>query len=409
MSTRVAITGLGAITPIGANVNETWNNALAGNSGIVKLGDEWAEGLAAQIAGRVTQDPYEILDRVQARRMDRSTQLGVIAAKEAWKDAGAPEIELERLGVHFGTGIGGLNTVIEQYEIMINRGADRVNPMTVPMIMPNSAAATVGLQFGARAGVHSPVSACATSAEAIAGGLEMIRNNKADVVIAGGTEACLNRLAVSAFAAMKALSTRNNEPEKASRPYDLARDGFVMGEGAGALILENENHAKARGAKIYGYLAGAGMSADGYHIAAPEPEGAGASRAINQALIDADLSSSDVAHINAHATSTPVGDIAEYKAMRRALGTDLDQVLVTATKSLTGHLLGGAGAAESILTILALANKQAPLTLNLENQDPEIPVNVSIKNKNQLPDNARVALNNSFGFGGHNVCLVFTN
>ena len=409
MSTRVAITGLGAITPIGANVNETWNNALAGNSGIVKLGDEWAEGLAAQIAGRVTQDPYEVLDRVQARRMDRSTQLGVIAAKEAWKDAGAPEIELERLGVHFGTGIGGLNTVIEQYEIMINRGADRVNPMTVPMIMPNSAAATVGLQFGARAGVHSPVSACATSAEAIAGGLEMIRNNKADVVIAGGTEACLNRLAVSAFAAMKALSTRNNEPEKASRPYDLARDGFVMGEGAGALILENENHAKARGAKIYGYLAGAGMSADGYHIAAPEPEGAGASRAINQALIDADLSSSDVAHINAHATSTPVGDIAEYKAMRRALGTDLDQVLVTATKSLTGHLLGGAGAAESIFTILALANKQAPLTLNLENQDPEIPVNVSIKNKNQLPDNARVALNNSFGFGGHNVCLVFTN
>ena len=409
MSTRVAITGLGAITPIGANVNETWNNALAGNSGIVKLGDEWAEGLAAQIAGRVTQDPYEVLDRVQARRMDRSTQLGVIAAKEAWKDAGAPEIELERLGVHFGTGIGGLNTVIEQYDIMINRGADRVNPMTVPMIMPNSAAATVGLQFGARAGVHSPVSACATSAEAIAGGLEMIRNNKADVVIAGGTEACLNRLAVSAFAAMKALSTRNNEPEKASRPYDLARDGFVMGEGAGALILENENHAKARGAKIYGYLAGAGMSADGYHIAAPEPEGAGASRAINQALIDADLSSSDVAHINAHATSTPVGDIAEYKAMRRALGTDLDQVLVTATKSLTGHLLGGAGAAESILTILALANKQAPLTLNLENQDPEIPVNVSIKNKNQLPDNARVALNNSFGFGGHNVCLVFTN
>ncbi|MGA1449608.1 MAG: beta-ketoacyl-ACP synthase II [Candidatus Nanopelagicales bacterium] len=409
MSTRVAITGLGAITPIGANVNETWNNALAGNSGIVKLGDEWAEGLAAQIAGRVTQDPYEVLDRVQARRMDRSTQLGVIAAKEAWKDAGAPEIELERLGVHFGTGIGGLNTVIEQYEIMINRGADRVNPMTVPMIMPNSAAATVGLQFGARAGVHSPVSACATSAEAIAGGLEMIRNNKADVVIAGGTEACLNRLAVSAFAAMRALSTRNNEPEKASRPYDLARDGFVMGEGAGALILENENHAKARGAKIYGYLAGAGMSADGYHIAAPEPEGAGASRAINQALIDADLSSSDVAHINAHATSTPVGDIAEYKAMRRALGTDLDQVLVTATKSLTGHLLGGAGAAESILTILALTNKQSPVTLNLEHQDPEIPVNVSIKNKNQLPDNARVALNNSFGFGGHNVCLVFTN
>ncbi len=409
MAMRVAITGLGAITPIGANVQETWDNSLAGNSGIVKINDEWANGLAAQIAGRVVQDPFEILDRVQARRMDRSTQLGVIAAKEAWKDAGAPEVELERLGVHFGTGIGGLNTVIEQYETMINRGADRVNPMTVPMIMPNSAAATVGLQFGARAGVHSPVSACATSAEAIAGGLEMIRRNKADIVIAGGTEACLNRLAVSAFAAMKALSTRNDEPTRASRPYDLARDGFVMGEGAGALILENETHAKARGAKIYGYLAGAGMSADGYHIAAPEPEGAGASRAIQQALVDADLVASDVAHINAHATSTPVGDIAEYRAMRRALGSNLDQVLVTATKSLTGHLLGGAGAAESIFTILALAKKQVPLTLNLENQDPEIQVNVSTPNKNKLSDSAKVALNNSFGFGGHNVCLVFTN
>ncbi|MFY9326175.1 MAG: beta-ketoacyl-ACP synthase II [Candidatus Nanopelagicales bacterium] len=409
MSKRVAITGLGAITPIGENVQETWKNSLAGNSGVVKIPDEWASGLAAQIAGRVKQDPFEILDRVQARRMDRSTQLGVIAAKEAWQDAGAPEIDRERLGVHFGTGIGGLNTVIEQYEIMMKRGADRVNPMTVPMIMPNAAAATVGLQFGAQAGVHSPVSACATSAEAIAGGLEMIRGGKADMVIAGGTEACLNRLAISSFAAMKALSTRNDEPTRASRPYDLTRDGFVMGEGAGALILEDESHAKARGAKIYGYLNGAGMSADGYHIAAPEPEGAGASRAIKHALKDADLSTKDVAHINAHATSTPVGDIAEYKAMRSALGSDLDQILVTATKSLTGHLLGGAGAAESIFAILALKYGEAPVTLNLEDQDPQIPVNVSKINNNKLASGARVALNNSFGFGGHNVCLVFTS
>lgn len=409
MSIRVAITGLGAITPIGANVEQTWKNALAQNSGVVKLNDKWSEGLAAQIAGRVLVDPFEILDRVQARRMDRSTQLGVIAAKEAWQDAGAPEIDRERLGVHFGTGIGGLNTVIEQYETMMTRGADRVNPMTVPMIMPNSAAAMVGLQFGAQAGVHSPVSACATSAEAIAGGLEMIRNGKADMVIAGGTEACLNRLAISAFAAMKALSTRNDEPEKASRPYDLARDGFVMGEGAGAIILESETHAIARGAKIYGYLAGAGMSADGYHIAAPEPEGAGASRAIKQALLDAEISKSDVSHINAHATSTPVGDIAEYKAMRSALGTDLDNVLVTATKSLTGHLLGGAGAAESIFAILALKNGVVPPTMNLDNQDPQIEMNVAKPNKNTLAKGARVALNNSFGFGGHNVCLVFTS
>ncbi len=409
MSIRVAITGLGAITPIGANVEQTWKNALAQNSGVVKLNDKWSEGLAAQIAGRVLVDPFEILDRVQARRMDRSTQLGVIAAKEAWQDAGAPEIDRERLGVHFGTGIGGLNTVIEQYETMMTRGADRVNPMTVPMIMPNSAAAMVGLQFGAQAGVHSPVSACATSAEAIAGGLEMIRNGKADMVIAGGTEACLNRLAISAFAAMKALSTRNDEPEKASRPYDLARDGFVMGEGAGAIILESETHAIARGAKIYGYLAGAGMSADGYHIAAPEPEGAGAARAIKQALLDAEISKSEVSHINAHATSTPVGDIAEYKAMRSALGTDLDNVLVTATKSLTGHLLGGAGAAESIFAILALKNGVVPPTMNLDNQDPQIEMNVAKPNKNALAKGARVALNNSFGFGGHNVCLVFTS
>jgi 3-oxoacyl-[acyl-carrier-protein] synthase II len=409
VSIRVAITGLGAITPIGANVEQTWKNALAQNSGVVNLNDKWSEGLAAQIAGRVLVDPFEILDRVQARRMDRSTQLGVIAAKEAWQDAGAPEIDRERLGVHFGTGIGGLNTVIEQYETMMTRGADRVNPMTVPMIMPNSAAAMVGLQFGAQAGVHSPVSACATSAEAIAGGLEMIRNGKADMVIAGGTEACLNRLAIGAFAAMKALSTRNDEPEKASRPYDLARDGFVMGEGAGAIILESETHAIARGAKIYGYLAGAGMSADGYHIAAPEPEGAGASRAIKQALLDAEISKSDVSHINAHATSTPVGDIAEYKAMRSALGTDLDNVLVTATKSLTGHLLGGAGAAESIFAILALKNGVVPPTMNLDNQDPQIEMNVAKPNKNLLAKGARVALNNSFGFGGHNVCLVFTS
>ena len=237
MSRRVVVTGLGALTPIGKNVSETWTNALAGKSGIVKINQPWSEGLAAQIAGLVTVDPFEVLDRVSARRMDRSTQLGVIAVKEAWADAGSPDINKERLGVFFGTGIGGLTTVLEQYDILNSRGPDRVNPMTVPMIMPNSAAAMVGLEVGARAGVHSPVSACATSAEAIAGALEMIRNNRADIVVAGGTEACVNRLAIAAFASMRALSTRNEEPEVASRPYDINRDGFVMGEGAGALIL----------------------------------------------------------------------------------------------------------------------------------------------------------------------------
>jgi 3-oxoacyl-[acyl-carrier-protein] synthase II len=394
MSRRVVVTGLGALTPIGKNVSETWANALAGKSGIVKINQPWAEGLAAQIAGLVTVDPFEVLDRVSARRMDRSTQLGVIAVKEAWADAGSPDIDKERLGVFFGTGIGGLSTVLEQYDILNSRGPDRVNPMTVPMIMPNSAAAMVGLEVGARAGVHSPVSACATSAEAIAGALEMIRNNRADIVVAGGTEACVNRLAIAAFASMRALSTRNDEPQLASRPYDMDRDGFVMGEGAGALILEEEEHAIKRGAKIYGVVSGAGMSSDGYHIAAPEPEGAGASRAMKFALKDANAKASDVCHVNAHATSTPVGDIAEYKAMRSALGDALDNVVVTATKSMTGHLLGGAGAVESVFTIMGLKEGLIPPTLNLNNQDPEIQVNVAKNVPFKLASNANFALNN---------------
>jgi 3-oxoacyl-[acyl-carrier-protein] synthase II len=408
MSRRVVVTGLGALTPIGKNVSETWTNALAGKSGIVKINQPWSEGLAAQIAGLVIVDPFEVLDRVSARRMDRSTQLGVIAVKEAWADAGSPDINKERLGVFFGTGIGGLSTVLEQYDILNSRGPDRVNPMTVPMIMPNSAAAMVGLEVGARAGVHSPVSACATSAEAIAGALEMIRNNRADIVVAGGTEACVNRLAIAAFASMRALSTRNEEPELASRPYDINRDGFVMGEGAGALILEEEQHAIKRGAKIYGVVSGAGMSSDGYHIAAPEPEGAGAARAMKFALTDANAKATDVVHINAHATSTPVGDIAEYKAMRSALGGALDNVVVTATKSMTGHLLGGAGAVESVFTILGLKEGLIPPTLNLDNQDEEIKVNVAKDKPFKLSKDANFALNNSFGFGGHNVCIAFS-
>ena len=408
MSRRVVVTGLGALTPIGKNVSETWTNALAGKSGVVKINQPWSNDLAAQMAGLITIDPYDVLDRVSARRMDRSTQLGVITVKEAWADAGSPDIDKERLGVYFGTGIGGLTTVLEQYDILNTRGPDRVNPLTVPMIMPNSAAAMVGLEVGARAGVHSPVSACATSAEAIAGALEMIRNNRADIVVAGGTEACVNRLAIAAFASMRALSTRNDEPQLASRPYDTDRDGFVMGEGAGALILEEEQHALKRGAKIYGVISGAGMSSDGYHIAAPEPEGAGASRAMKFALKDANAKASDVCHINAHATSTPVGDIAEYKAMRSALGNALDNVVVTATKSMTGHLLGGAGAVESVFTIMGLKEGLIPPTLNLNNQDSEIQVNVAKNVPFKLASNAHFALNNSFGFGGHNVCIAFS-
>lgn len=406
MTRRVVITGLGAVTPIGKNVTETWNNVLNGISGIDLINQSWSENLNTKIAGLVKIDPLEILDKVQARRMDRSSQLGVIAVKEAWKDCGEPEIDKERLGVFFGSGIGGLSTVLEQYEVLKQRGPDRVNPMTVPMIMPNSAAAMVGLEVQARAGVHSPVSACATSAEAIAGGLEMIRQNKADIVVSGGTEACVVQLAIAAFSSMRALSTRNDEPSKASRPYDMARDGFVMSEGSGALILEEEQHALKRGAKIYGVLIGAGISSDGYHIAAPEPEGKGASRAITNALNDAQVKAENVCHVNAHATSTPVGDIAEYKALQSSLGSNLENIIVTATKSITGHLLGGAGAVESIFTILALKNKLVPPTLNLENKDEAINLNVYNKKVN-LDTAGKVALNNSFGFGGHNVCLAF--
>jgi 3-oxoacyl-[acyl-carrier-protein] synthase II len=407
MTRRVVVTGIGAITPLGSSANETWKNALAGKSGIVNITGDWTKDLAAQIAGLVLVDPFEVLDRVSARRMDRSTQLGVIAVKEAWADSGSPDIDKKRLGVFFGTGIGGLSTILEQYDILNSRGPDRVNPMTVPMIMPNSAAAMVGLEVGAQAGVHSPVSACATSAEAIAGGLEMIRNNRADIVVAGGTEACVNRLAIAAFASMRALSTRNNDPEKASRPYDTNRDGFVMAEGAGTLILEEEQHAIKRGAKIYGVLAGAGMSSDGYHIAAPEPEGKGATRAMQFAMQDAGIKPENISHVNAHATSTPVGDIAEFKALSAALGKNLNDVIVTATKSMTGHLLGGAGAVESVFTLLALKNNLIPPTINLDSQDEQIKVNVATINNNSLPNSATHALNNSFGFGGHNVSLVF--
>jgi len=406
LARRIVITGLGALSPIGSNVEENWNSCISGKSGIEIINSEWANNLNSKIAGLIKIDPLEKLDKIQARRMDRSSQLGVIAVREAWNDAGKPEINPERLGVFFGSGIGGLSTVLEQYEVLKQRGPDRVNPMTVPMIMPNSAAAMVGLEIGAQAGVHSPVSACATSAEAIAGGYEMIKNNQADIVVTGGAEACVVQLAIAAFSSMRALSTNNESPHKASRPYDKSRDGFVMSEGSAALVLEEEEHALRRGAKIYGVVAGAGMSSDGYHIAAPEPEGKGAARAITKALIDAGIKSSDVSHINAHATSTPVGDIAESKAMNLALGKDIENIIVSATKSMTGHLLGGAGALESIFSVLALKYGKAPGTLNLDDKDELINLNVFKETKN-LDSKANYALNNSFGFGGHNVCVVF--
>ena len=394
-------------TPVGGDVASSWSAILAGQSGVLPIDAEWIAEQPARIAGQLAVEPSEVLTKVETRRLDRSQQAAVIAAREAWQDAGAPAVEPERLGTVIGTGIGGVTSLLEAYDTLNERGWSRVSPHMVTMIMPNGPAAVVGLEIGARAGVHSPVSACASGAEAIADAARMIRDGRADVVLTGGTEAVICGITMAGFSAMRALSTRNDDPTAASRPYDTDRDGFVMGEGAGIVVLESRDHAKARGASIYGVYGGAGMTSDGHHIAQPDPEGAGAARAMTAALADAGVSAADVYHVNAHATSTPQGDIAEAVAIRRALGSDADQALVTGTKSMTGHLLGGAGAIESIFTILALRDRTAPPTINLENIDPEIHIPVAANSPHELPSGDIAALNNSFGFGGHDVALVF--
>ena len=407
MTRRVVVTGLGATTPLGGDVATTWSNAIAGKSGARLLKHEWANSLPVNFAAEVVVEPSEVMKPVEIRRLDRSEQFALIASREAWADAGSPEVDLERLGVVIASGIGGVTSLLEQYRILMEKGARLVSPHTVPMIMPNGPAANVGLEFKAKAGVHTPVSACASGAEAIGYAFEMIRNNRAEMVIAGGVEASVDALPMAGFAAMKALSTRNDAPEKASRPYDADRDGFVLGEGGGVLVLEEYEHAKARGAKIYCEIAGQGLTSDGYHIAAPDPEGSGVIRAMQLALKDAGLTTKDIFHLNAHATSTPAGDIAEANALRGALGSDADHVAVSATKSMTGHLLGGAGAIESVLIVKALQERMAPPTINIENLDPAVTINVVRDKARELPKGDIAALNDSFGFGGHDVVLVF--
>lgn len=410
MTRRVVVTGLGATTPLGGDVATTWANAVAGKSGARLMKHEWASTLPVHFAAEVVVEPSEIMKSVELRRLDRSEQFALIASREAFADAKLSEfddLDLERLGVVIASGIGGVTSLLEQYRILMEKGARLVSPHTVPMIMPNGPAANVGLEFKAKAGVHTPVSACASGAEAIGYAFEMIRNNRADVVIAGGVEASVDALPMAGFAAMKALSTRNDAPEKASRPYDVDRDGFVLGEGGGVLILEEYEQAKARGAKIYCEIAGQGLTSDGYHIAAPDPEGRGVIRAMQLALKDAGLSTKDIFHLNAHATSTPAGDVAEANALRAALGADADHVAVSATKSMTGHLLGGAGAVESVFIVKALQERLAPPTINIENLDPAVSVDVVRDKARVLPKGDIAALNDSFGFGGHDVVLVF--
>ncbi len=407
---RVVVTGLGTTSPVGGDVPSTWAALLAGQSGVGPIKHEWAEQLGTQIAAEVAVDPTDVLDRVKARRLDRSGQLALVAALEAWADSGlggedASPVDPERLGVAMASGIGGVQTLLHNYDLLKEKGPRRVSPLAIPMLMPNSPAANIGLAIGAKAGVHTPVSACASGNEAIALGIDMIRLGRADVVVVGGTEAAVHPLPMAAFGQMMALSKRNDDPAAASRPWDKGRDGFVLGEGAAALVIESAEHAEARGARVYAEAAGAGITADSHDIAQPDPAGLGATRAMKMALREAGMDASDIHHINAHATSTPQGDLAEAGAIRNALGDAASGVIVTSTKSMTGHLLGAAGALESVATILALHHRVVPPTINLE--DPEdVGLDVATEQRT-LPEGVIGGLNNSFGFGGHNVAIAF--
>ena len=405
----VVVTGLGATTPLGGDVASTWSGMLAGKSGVRALTEDWVKDLPARIAGVAAVDPAQIVGRVQARRMDRCEQFAVVAAREAWADAGEPEVDPERLGVSVSSGIGGIGSTLAAYDMLKEKGWQRIVPFTVPMLMPNGAAGLISIELGAMAGAHATVSACASGAEAIGYGIDMIRAGRADVVVAGGTEAAIMALNLGAFAVMRALSLRNDEPERASRPFDKGRDGFVLGEGAGIVVLESAEHAKARGANIYAIAAGAGYSSDGHHIAHPHPEGAGVRLAMQRALANAGVAPEQVTHVNAHATSTPEGDVVEAQAIKAALGEAADQVVVSSTKSMTGHLLGGAGAVESVAAIMALKDRVAPPTINLEVPDDGVEVTVSPEPRPLAPAGAEpmAVLNNAFGFGGHNVSVVF--
>ncbi len=409
-STRVVVTGLGAITPVGADVATTWESRLAGRSRVRALTDDWAKELPARIAAWAAADPATLLDRVQSRRLDRCEQFAIVAAREAWSQAGAPEVAPERLGVVVSSGIGGVASTLNAYDTLREKGWQRLSPFTVPMLMPNGAAGWIAIELGAKAGVHTTVSACASGAEAIGYAADMIRSGRADVVLAGGTEAAIIQLNIAAFAAMRALSTRNEEPERASRPFDKGRDGFVLGEGAGMVVLESAEHAARRGAAVHAVVAGVGYSADAHHIAQPDPDGTGAVLAIGRALADGGLDPEQVVHVNAHATSTPAGDAVEARAIAAALGPAAPGVVVSATKSMTGHLLGGAGAVESVAAILALRERVAPPTINLE--DPEDDAGLEISDQPRelaaRSSSPMAVLNNSFGFGGANVALAFT-
>ncbi|GAA1953521.1 beta-ketoacyl-[acyl-carrier-protein] synthase family protein [Agromyces allii] len=408
MTKKIVITGIGASSPLGGTARDSWNALLAGESGARTLEHDWVAeyDLPVHFAAPAKVRPEEVLERPVAKRLDPSSQFALISAMEAWADAGAPDVAPERLGVDYATGIGGIWTLLDAWDTLRERGPRRVLPMTVPMLMPNAASAAISMHFEARAFARTVASACASSTESLANAYEHLQLGLADVVIAGGSESAIHPITLASFSSMQALSKRNDDPAHASRPYSVDRDGFVMGEGAASLVIETEEHALARGARIYAELAGGAVSADSYHITANDPEGRGASRAVLDALAQAGATPDEVTHINAHATSTPVGDIAEYTALRSVFGDRVHEIPVSATKASTGHLLGGTGALEAVFTVLALESRLAPPTINLTTQDPAIPLLVSGEPQ-PLGDGPQVAISNSFGFGGHNAVAVF--
>jgi len=408
MTKKIVVTGIGATSPIGGTARASWEALLAGASGAAALDHPWLEPfeLPVTFAAEAIVRPEEVLERTEVKRLDPVSQFALIAAREAWADAGAPDVAPERLGVDYATGIGGLWTLLDAWDTLREKGPRRVLPMTVPMLMPNAASAAVSMHLGARAFSRTVASACASSTESIVNAYEHLQAGLADVVVAGGSESAIHPITLASFSSMQALSKRNDDPATASRPYDLQRDGFVMGEGAAAIVLETEEHALARGARIYAELAGGGVTSDSYHITAPDPEGWGASRAVHLALGQAGATPDEVTHINAHATSTPVGDIAEYRALLSVFGDRVHTIPVSATKASTGHLLGGTGALEAVFTILALTERTAPPTINLTEQDPEIPLDV-VTAPRPLGDEPQLAISNSFGFGGHNAVVAF--
>ncbi|GAA4765180.1 beta-ketoacyl-[acyl-carrier-protein] synthase family protein [Microbacterium gilvum] len=410
MTKRIVVTGLGATSALGGTVEDNWRNLLAGVSGTRTLEHEWVQTyqLPVTFAAEASVRPEEVLPRHEAKRLDPSTQFALIAAREAWADAGEPDVAPERLGIDWATGIGGVWTLLDAWDTLREKGPRRVMPLTVPMLMPNAGAGNLSLQFNARAYARTVVSACASSTESIYNAYQHLQEGLADVVIAGGAESAIHPITVASFASAQALSRRNDDPAHASRPGSVDRDGFVMGEGGAALVLETEEHAKARGAKIYAYLVGGGVTADAYHITGNDPEGSGAARAVTAALAVAGVSASDVTHINAHATSTPVGDPNEYVALRKVFGERIDEIPVSATKASTGHLLGGTGALEAVYTVLALRDRVAPPTINLTEQDPEVPFRLSGEPQ-PLGDGPQLAISNSFGFGGHNAVVAFAS